>query len=358
MRETAPIARAKRSGNMAEIAEETTGAPPLGADPREGGPARELYRALRDARSAARAEERRQEAGGDEGPAMSLLPEWAQVRDLAARITDEHAADMEVMAWLAEAETRLSGFSGLARALGRMVAAVRAHGAALHPQPEDADDDTFAALAGLNGVGREGSLVQPLRLVPLEPGAPYGQAGLWEASQPGGEEALGAALREADPQAVAARLAEIGAAAGAVAALDAATTELLGPKAPPFAQIRTVLDDAARALRRIGGLSEAAPAQEPEPSQEAPPSPAAPQAGPPGAPRSREEAFEQLTRIAAYFRRTEPHSPISQVIDTLVRRGRMDFSALLEELIPDEHTRLGVLTGAGIKPPPDRPGGG
>ena len=30
----------------------------------------------------------------------------------------------------------------------------------------------------------------------------------------------------------------------------------------------------------------------------------------------------------------------------------VDFAQLLEELIPDEHTRQGVLSTAGIKPPP------
>ena len=356
MRGVAPIARRGHSRTMDETPSPPADAPPLGPDPREGGPARDLYRALRDARSVARAQERRQEAGGDDGPAVSLQPEWAGVRDLAGRITDEHAADVEVMAWLAEAETRIAGFAGLAQAARRIAAAIRAHGRALHPQPEDAEDDTFAALAGLNGVGREGSLIQPLRLVPLAPGAAYGQAGLWEASQPDGEEGLRAALEDAGPGAAAARLGEILDAAAAMGELDAAASELLGPSAPPFAQIRGVLDDAARAVRRVGGVSEAAPEPEDGPAEADAPAPAA--AGPSGAPRTREEAFEQLAQIAAYFRRTEPHSPISQVIDTLVRRGRMDFSALLEELIPDESTRAAVLTGAGIKSPPDRGDGG
>jgi type VI secretion system protein ImpA len=336
---------------MDQIAPEMSVGLPLGQDPREGGPARDLYRALRDARSAARAEERRQEAGGEGGPAVILLPEWAQVREIAARIGDEHACDVEVMAWLAEAEVRIAGFSGLDAALRRMAAAIRLHGAALHPQPEDAEDDTLAALAGLNGVGREGSLIGPLRLVPLAPGASYGELGLWDASQPGGEEALAEALGEAGPEAARARLAEIVAASEALDALDEAATALRGPEAPPFAQIRTVLEDAARMLRRVGNLASAAPEEAFAP--EAEPAARAARAGPAGAPRTREEAFEQLAGIAAFFRRTEPHSPMAATIDTLIRRGRMDFAALLSELIPDEHARGQVLDKAGIKPPPE-----
>jgi type VI secretion system protein ImpA len=70
--------------------------------------------------------------------------------------------------------------------------------------------------------------------------------------------------------------------------------------------------------------------------------------------RSREEAFELLIAVARYFRRTEPHSPISMSIETLVRRGRMDFSELLAELLPEQHARNAVLTAAGIQPSADR----
>jgi type VI secretion system protein ImpA len=65
---------------------------------------------------------------------------------------------------------------------------------------------------------------------------------------------------------------------------------------------------------------------------------------------SRDEAFETLLLVARYFRRTEPHSPISLAIETLVRRGRMDFSELLAELLPEAQARNAVLTAAGIKP--------
>ncbi|MNX84625.1 hypothetical protein D3C86_1164340 [compost metagenome] len=65
---------------------------------------------------------------------------------------------------------------------------------------------------------------------------------------------------------------------------------------------------------------------------------------------SRDEAFETLLSVARYFRRTEPHSPISLSIETLVRRGRMDFSELLAELLPETQARNAVLTAAGIKP--------
>jgi type VI secretion system protein ImpA len=66
---------------------------------------------------------------------------------------------------------------------------------------------------------------------------------------------------------------------------------------------------------------------------------------------SREEAFRQLAEIAGFFRRTEPHSPISYTLDEVVRRGRLPLQELLSELITDETARRSFFVSAGIKPP-------
>ena len=67
----------------------------------------------------------------------------------------------------------------------------------------------------------------------------------------------------------------------------------------------------------------------------------------------RQGAFRQLEELAAFFRRTEPHSPTAYAIENLVRRGRMSFPELVEELIADGNVRRAYLVNAGIQPPPD-----
>ena len=54
---------------------------------------------------------------------------------------------------------------------------------------------------------------------------------------------------------------------------------------------------------------------------------------------SREEAIRQLNNISSFFRQTEPHSPISYVIDKAVKWGDMSLSELISELIPDSSSR-------------------
>jgi type VI secretion system protein ImpA len=66
--------------------------------------------------------------------------------------------------------------------------------------------------------------------------------------------------------------------------------------------------------------------------------------------QSRDDAFQQLSKIAEYFRRTEPQSPIATAIEEVVRRGKLSFAELAAELIPDESARRNFMITAGIKP--------
>ena len=74
----------------------------------------------------------------------------------------------------------------------------------------------------------------------------------------------------------------------------------------------------------------------------------------PGQMASREDALRVLGEIANFFRRTEPHSPISYTLDEAVRRGRLSWPELLQEVVADLNTRNGILNMLGIRPPPPR----
>lgn len=324
---------------------------PMGPNLRHGGPGLAAYRALRDARSLARDRERRQETQESDGDLrIGLVPEWEDVRSRAMAITGEFSKDVEVIVWLTEAETRINGHEGLAGCLNLITDLVRDHGGALHPEPEEPDDDRFAALAGLNGVGREGALIQPLRLLSLVPNGGYGQHTLWDVESGQGGETVAEEMREAGPTALKAHHAAVLSALAAARACDAALTGIAGADSPPFNQIIEILDNTERTIRRLGHLgtgTDAAPDAAEEPGESAAPAEAG--AAPAGRITSREQAFEQMLKIAAYFRNAEPHSPIADSLETLVRRGRLDFLALIEELIPDESARQAVMKTAGIQ---------
>jgi type VI secretion system protein ImpA len=71
---------------------------------------------------------------------------------------------------------------------------------------------------------------------------------------------------------------------------------------------------------------------------------------------SREDMLRELERIAEFFRRTEPQSPLSYTLEEAVRRGRMSWPELMAEIVTDAATRDNILMQLGIRPP-QAPGG-
>ena len=69
-------------------------------------------------------------------------------------------------------------------------------------------------------------------------------------------------------------------------------------------------------------------------------------------PLDREAALRTLDDLAAYFRRTEPNSPLAYTLQEAARRGRMTWPELLAEVVTDESARHTILNNLGIKPPP------
>lgn len=51
--------------------------------------------------------------------------------------------------------------------------------------------------------------------------------------------------------------------------------------------------------------------------------------------RSRQEGFRRLIEVSEYFRRTEPHSPVSYLVERAVRWGRMPLESWLEDVIKE-----------------------
>jgi type VI secretion system protein ImpA len=59
--------------------------------------------------------------------------------------------------------------------------------------------------------------------------------------------------------------------------------------------------------------------------------------------------------VADFFKRTEPHSPISYALEQAVRWGRMPLPELLQELIPEDAVRGQLFKLVGIVPRQEGP---
>lgn len=334
------------------------------------------YQRLRDARAAARAEERARDSDGDsESPPPDA---WRDVSRIAQQALAEHSKDFEIASWLTEALVRLHGLEGLAAGAKLITGLCESHWDAGFPQPdEDGLDGRAAPIGGLAGGGSDGTVMQPLRRLAMFHRADGSALGLyqWEQSEETeaivNEERL-AARRAAGVPELATLQAEAGldraylsgigrtavAARDAWLAMEQASDARFGSEAPSTRNVTTLLDRMIEVIGRLGGGA-----------AEAPPAPVAAPAPQPGIPAAaaaaaaaavaqsgpavlatREDALRELGRIAEYFRRTEPHSPLSYTLDEAVRRGRMTLSELLAEVLPDTDARQGLLARLGIRP--------
>ena len=340
---------------------------PTGINLREDDEGAALYYRLKDARATARVAERQADVEAERGP---VAAEWRVIYDLAQDVLRDRTKDLEIAVWLAEAALRLDGYDGLRQSFVLMDGLVARYWSTLHSLDAEDLSAKVAPLAGLNGVGADGALIQPMRLAPITNPRSAAPAGLWDymlmrrrgPTSPGAT-AVSTAARETDTASFKAIYGAIAGSLHSFSALTGRLDELCGADAPPSSTIRNTLMEAADALRDISGLTldmlggdatdhaEAAPDLPAPPELLAVPGPAAPPA--PAGPvmlHNREDALRELSRIATFFREHEPNSPVGFSLDTLIRRARMPLGELMKELVPDAAIRRSYLSAAGIWP--------
>lgn len=352
------------------------GGNPAGADPREDYSPRSVFRVLKDARAAARAAERSVVWEDDESG--NKPADWSPVLKLAPQALATQAKDLEIAAWLIEALVRAHGFAGLRDGFRLVGGLVERFWDQLYPLPDaDGLETRLAPLAGLNGVEGEGVLIPAIASVPLTAGISAGPFHLGHYRQ-----ALELERIE-DPQRRAARLDK-----GAVS-LPALQKAVAETPAAFFSTLRADLAECSSEFDKLSAVLEAHCGTDGSGHSLAPPTsnirntllacregldflvpsgaPAAPEAPNPtrltanaagGGPgqlwdhvRNREDAFRALLQVAEFFKRTEPHSPVSYALEQAVRWGRMSLPELLSELVQDQGVRDQVFKLIGLPQP-------
>lgn len=362
--------------DLAALLAPVPGDAPVGADLRADSSPQSLYFRLRDARAEARAAER---AMDSDDTMTALPPQWRTIRDLGMEAIAGRSKDLEIAAWLTEALLRCDGLAGFTAGARLMNGLVEGFWDDLFPLPDEEGMATrVAPVAGLNGQSGEGTLSQPLRKLVLfhrPDGAPLQ---LWQFEQSSDlaaivdperrQQRIGAGVVPFDTVENEARAAgaanftalreEANRAAAVWQELSQALDSRAGADAPPTSRVREVLEKIATVAARFAAPDGAAPAAA---ADGAPGAPAGALLSPlstgdgalgPTALATREEALRSLAAIAEFFRRTEPLSPLSYTLQEAVRRARMSWPELLEEIVPDISTRAQILISLGIRPPP------
>jgi type VI secretion system protein ImpA len=73
-------------------------------------------------------------------------------------------------------------------------------------------------------------------------------------------------------------------------------------------------------------------------------------AAPGGAIKARQDALRRLAEVADYFRRTEPHSPVSYLVQRAIAWGHMPLDAWLGDVIKDGSLLENLRETLGLKP--------
>jgi len=284
--------------------------------------------------------------------------DWAAVVRLSAELLAHRTKDLRVAAWFAEARCKRDGLAGLADGYELLLGLCERFWDGLHPLPEE--DGNQESRAGVF----DWWLVQTTRLLrelPLSH-SPKGVVSLLAreqarshaagAEQSGHESEIGrpgdllatldAAMRDTPRQYLVDSLGEIERLTVCMQGLRSLLEARMGESGPSFAASLDVLDDLSRSIRpylRADGESGAV--EEPDGVKSGFLHVSAQEWGPGvefhvQAIHSRVQAIHQLELIAAYFRQTEPHSPVAYLADKAVRWGRMPLHEWLRSVVKDE----------------------
>jgi type VI secretion system protein ImpA len=362
---------------------------PAGTDPRLDPSPTSIYFKIKDDRRNACELER---------PGADKQPDWNIVKQQAIKILAEQAKDLSVLAYLTEAMIRLEGFAGLRDGFRLTRELVEKYWEGLFPIAEAAEvarekelktrpnltpeekeelatltEETrstrLAPLIGLNGHESDGTLLAPIARVPITDMTSIGQFALAQYNEGNFIKKItdpklqaqkidaGAitldkfqkAVAETEPAFYVKLVDDLNGALTELGKLGAAIDQRCDGKGPPTSSIRTRLTECLDVVKDVAKekLRVAAPAADGAAKKEG--DGKAQPAAPAGAVQTREQALESLLKVADFFRRTEPHSPISYALDQIVRWGRMPLPELWTELIGEEGPRKSLFKQVGIR---------
>lgn len=357
---------------------------------------RSLYRGLRNSFNQAQSSYRQlmesPEAMTDEELLDANASNWAELATQCEAKLTEDSKDVEVFCWFITAQvfTR-DPLANLSESLSIFSQIVEVFWDDLHPKPPveklKADDEAgqqrewieYRLNPLLQLVGEsEGSglLYMPLQSIPLVNGIDYGR--FYAAERAGELEQLKAdALQQfsSEKDAVTQTIEQLGSILNSLSATEkniATQCQKAGATGLSFKFIRELVERLLNAIRFLVGeqynpwpldkveeVEQEAAAEETAETggealvaegeagsvsaQAAPAANAMVSLGSAKEIYTRDQAFQELRKIADYFNKTEPHSPVYMLLERAIRWGYMSLPELLNEMVGDNDLVMGRI---------------
>lgn len=300
--------------------------------------------------------------------------DWAEVIKLSAQALREQSKDLQLSGWLTEGLAHRNGFEGIHFGMNLTQELLDRFWDTLHPQLDPEPDERIARLNWLIS-----TLTEVVYTLPLVGGEGYALADYEESRQVENQarhdpEAMGQALDEGKINAEIFQRSvvltetdflrhqrdRVAACREAVNALEATSDRYFGVEGPSFRPLLNRLSEVYELLVRLlseRGITDEEPvtdtAETPLAAATDTPSDDVVSGGGTGTvksqpagvlrtrPENRDEAFEMLAGVAAFFKQTEPHSPVPYLVERAIKWGRMPLEDWLCDVIKDD----GIIDG-------------
>lgn len=303
----------------------------------------------------------------DQGEWVTTLKvaDWAGVARLSTELLARRSKDLRLVMWLTEARTLSEGYEGLANGLRLCTGLCERYWDTLYPLPDGGDME--------ERIGNLGWLLQ--RVVSLAPQCPVtqsrqgGRHSLRDLAaarqrqnqsdaqqnpsardgdaQPLSVEQFQRALQQTPHEVLRARLDALRDSQEQIVALQGAIDARLGDSGPSFVAAKEALQAALHDVERLAREAGLFHAEGTSPENGEPggsddgrtnesSSGLGAAVGPRGPLSSRTQALQQLREVAAFFRRTEPHSPVAYLADKAVSWGEMPLHEWLRQVVKDQ----------------------
>ncbi len=330
------------------------------------------YEAVYDALKEARRSDEELPQGAWVGKTKAA--DWKLVVKLASEVLVGKSKDLQVVVWLTEALLMLHGFAGLRDGLLLLKGLHDRYWDGYFPLSEDGDlDRRCAPIQWLNTkvpmsvravkvTGRRGEdnyswlrWEESRAIDNLARTKPEAAQAAWDEGKLSVEAFDKAAT--ATPRAFYDQLwADVTAARDAVTAFDHVVDERFGRQAPSLNELKKAIEDCAELVeslykkKRVLDPDPVAAGQgvvemEHDNGGDMPSGTVSFE----GAPATRAEALKRLASVAAYFRRAEPHSPVSYLVQRAVQWGNMSLEQWLKDVINSDEELTRVKETLGLK---------
>jgi type VI secretion system protein ImpA len=285
------------------------------------------------------------------------VSDWDLTVALASAALAEQTKDLMLSAWLAEGLAHTHHFSGVAFGLRLTEQLLAAFWPSLHPALEEGMELRTARLAWLNH-----SMTEVVGRLPITQDNGYGLARYEESKQVENQKlqdpaSMASALSEGKINAeifqrsaastntehLQLRAREISECLNACHSLQDTLEKLIPDDTPSFSLLYDTLTRSGKMVERLlhdRGIELAQVEISPRSTEASPLHAAATAAGSIDRglrtnPLNREEAFQLLTGVAAFFKQTEPHSPVPYLVERAIKWGNMPLEAWLADVIKD-----------------------